>query len=79
MQSDRWIKKGDFRSETKSGILTRPKTCFFDPNLFDRTIRSAHPVEKVNFFNGMRQSDCSIDTVFEAHRISHHPTHTRSH
>ena len=25
MQSDRWIEKGDFRSETKSGILTQSK------------------------------------------------------
>ena len=33
-----------------------------------------HPVEKIDFFNGMCGSDCSIEKVFEAHRISHHPT-----
>ena len=73
MQSDRWIEKGDFRSETKSGILTQSKKCLFDPKFFDRAIRSAHPVEIVDFFNGMRGSDCSLKKVFEAHRISHHP------
>ena len=74
MQSDRWIEKGGFRSETKSGIITQSKKCLFDPNFFDRAIRSAHRVEKVDFFNGMRGSDCSIKKVFEALRISHHPT-----
>ena len=73
MQSDRWIEKGDFRSNTKSCILTQSKKCFFDPNFFERAIRSAHPVEKIEFFNGMHGSDCSIKKVFEPHRISHHP------
>ena len=73
MQSDRWIAKDDFRSETKWGILTQSKKCLFDRNFFDRAIRSAHRVEKVDFFNEMRESDCSIEKVFEAHRISHHP------
>ena len=54
--------------------LTQSKKCLFDPIFFDRAIRSAHPVEEVDFFNGMRGSDCSIEKVFEAHRISHHPT-----
>ena len=61
VQSDRWIETGDFRSETKSGILTQSKKFLFDPNFFDRATRSAHPVEKVDFFNGMRGSDCSIE------------------
>ena len=74
MQSDWWIEKGGFRSETKSGILTQSKKCLFDPNFFDRAIRSAHPVEKIDLFNGMCGSDCSIERVFEVHRISHHPT-----
>ena len=73
MLSDRWIEKGEFRSETKPGILTQSKKCLFDPNFFDRAIRSAHPVEKVDLFNGMHGSDCSIEKVFESHRISHHP------
>ena len=30
---------------------------------FDRAIRSVHPVEKVDFFDGMRGSDCSIVKV----------------
>ena len=30
---------------------------------FDRAIRSAHPVDKVDFFDGMRGSDCSIEKV----------------
>ena len=33
----------------------------FDPNFFDRAFPSAHPVEKVDFLNGMRRSDCSIE------------------
>ena len=46
----------------------------FRSKISDRAIRSAHPVEKLDFFNGMRGSDCSIKKVLEAHRISHHPT-----
>ena len=42
-------------------------------NFFDRAIRSVHPVEKVDFFNGVHGSDWLIEKVFEAHRISHHP------
>ena len=30
-------------------------------NVFDRAIRSVHLVEKVDFFDGMRGSDCSIE------------------
>ena len=56
MQWERWIEKGDFRSKTKSCILTQSKKCLFDPNFFDRAIRSAHPVEKVDLFNGIRAS-----------------------
>ena len=74
MQSDRWIEKGGFRSETKSSILTQSKKCLFDPNFFDRAIRSTHPVEKIDFFKVMCGSHCSIERIFEAHRISHHPT-----
>ena len=54
-------------------FLTQSKNCLFDPNFFDRAIKSAHPLENVDFFNGMRGSDCSIAKNFEAHRISHHP------
>ena len=64
-------RKGRF--QTKSSILTQSKRCLFNPNFFDRAIRSTHPVEKVDFFNGMHESDCPIETVFEAHRISHRP------
>ena len=32
-------------------------------NVFDRAIRSVHLVEKVDFFDGMRGSDCSIDNI----------------
>ena len=75
MQSDRWgSKKGGFRSETKSGTLTQSKKCLFDPNFFNRASRSSFPAEKVGVFNGMCRSDCWIEKVFEAHRISHHPT-----
>ena len=73
MQSDRWVEKGDFRSKTKSCILTQSKKCLFDPNIVDRAIRSAHPVEEIDFFNEMHGSNCSIENVLEAHRISHHP------
>ena len=87
LQSDRWIEKGDFRSETKSGIVTQSQNFLCDPIFFDGAIRSAHPVEKVDFFNagcadriarlfqrGMRGSDCSIKKLFEAHRIAYQPT-----
>ena len=74
LQSDRLIEKCDFRSETKSGILTQSKKCLFDPIFFDRALRSAHPVEKVDFFNGMRGWDRSIEKLFEALCISHYPT-----
>ena len=30
-------------------------------NVFDRAIRSEHPMEKVDFFDGMCGSDCSIE------------------
>ena len=73
MQSDRWIEKGAFRSETKSGSLPQSKKCLFDPIFFDRAIQSAHPFGNVGFVNRIRGSDCSIENVFEAHRISHHP------
>ena len=46
----------------------------FRPRFCDRAIRCAHPVEKVDFFYGMRGSDYSIEKLFEAHRISHQPT-----
>ena len=32
-------------------------------NFFDRAIRSTHPVEKVDIFDGMRRSHCSIEKV----------------
>ena len=31
---------------------------------FDRAIRSAHPVDKVVFFDGMRGTDCSIEKIW---------------
>ena len=38
--------------------------------------RSSNPIRasrrKVDFFNGTRGSDCSIEKVFQAHRIFHH-------
>ena len=57
----------------KWGIFLRSRyTAFSVPIFFDRAIRSAHTVEKVDFFSGMRGSDCSIEKLFEAHRTSHH-------
>ena len=32
-------------------------------NFFDRAIRSVHLVEKVDFLDGMRGSDCSVEKV----------------
>ena len=59
------------------GILTQSQKSLFDSNIFDRAIRSAHPVEMVDFFNGMCGSDRSFEKVFEAHRIFHHPARRR--
>ena len=53
-------------------ILTQSKKYLLGPNFFDRAVQPGHPVEKVDFFNGMHGSDCSIEKVFEAHRTSHH-------
>ena len=41
---------------------------------FFRSSNAAHPVEKVDFFNGMRGWDRSIEKLFEALCISHYPT-----
>ena len=32
-------------------------------NVFERAIRSVHPVQKIDFFDGMRGSDGSIEKV----------------
>ena len=68
MQSDRWIEKGDFGSETKSGILSRSKKCLFDTHF---SIEQSDPTS--TFSTGCADR-ISIEKVFEAHRISHHPT-----
>ena len=54
-------------------FLRSRKSAFSIPFFSIEQIRSGHPVEKIDFFNGMDGSDCSIEKVFEAHRISHHP------
>ena len=80
MQSDRWIEKDEFRSETKLGILTQSENRLFDPNVFDRAIRSAHPVQNVDVFDGMRGSDCSIAKMFFKPTTSlTSPKNTQSH
>ena len=58
---------GDFCTVEKVPFRSQP---FRSSN----PIRASHPKsEKIDFFNGMRGSDCSIEKVF-ANRISHHPT-----
>ena len=76
-------RKGRFPIGDQIGHSNAVEKVSFDPFFCDRAIPSAHPVEKVDFFNGMRGSDCSdffdgmcgwdcsIEKVFEAHRISH--------
>ena len=69
-------RKSTFSSSQSDCIrigLTQSKKCLFDPNFLDRAIPSAYPVEKVDFFNGMHGSDCSIEKLLEAHRIPHLP------
>ena len=63
-------RKGRFPIGDHRAFLSSRKGSCSIPS-FDRAIRSA---QKVDFFNGMRGSDCSIEKHFEAHRISHHPT-----
>ena len=87
MQSDRWIEEVDFRSETKSGFLFQLKKKKFSMQTFsieqsDPRIPSKLPVEKLDlekldFFDGMRRSGCSIGDVFQgpAHLSSPHKTH----
>ena len=60
-------------------ILTQSKKWPFDPNCFDRAIRSAHPVEKDDFIDGMRGSDCSIKKLFEAKPRLSPPQKTHDH
>ena len=74
MQSDWWIEKGDFRSETKPGVLTTQSKKCFRSQLFRSSNAIGASRRKSRHFEGMRGSDCSIEKVFEAHRISHHPT-----
>ena len=51
-----------------------------DAKCVDPAIRPVRPVEKPDSFDGTLGSDCSIQNVFEAHRIFHHRTkHTTPH
>ena len=54
-------------------FLRSRKSAFSIPIFSIEQSDPAHPVDKIDFFNGMHRSDCSIEKVFEAHRISHHP------
>ena len=73
MQSDRWIEEVDFRSQTKSGFLFQLKKKKFSMQTFsieqsDPRIPSKLPVEKLDlekldFFDGMRGLNCSIEKV----------------
>ena len=65
MQSDTWVEKAGFRSN-RSGFLILSDKSIFDPNSFDRAIRSTHPVEKLEFFYGIRGPNFSIEQIFEA-------------
>ena len=76
--SDWWKRKRDFRSDTKSAILTQSNQMIFDPNLFyPPNPNRASPIWS-RFFNGMRGSGCSLKK--ENYRIPSipHKAHIRS-
>ena len=79
MQSDRWIEKIDFRSKIKSCILTQWKKSLFDPIFFDRAIRSAHPVEKLDFSDRMCEPHCSTEKYLKSTASLTTPHNIRPH
>ena len=52
MRSDRWIEKGDFRSKTKSCILTQSKKCLFYPSFSIEQSDPRIPSKKSTFSTG---------------------------
>ena len=70
--------------KTRSHPIPTPasKKCLFDPNFFDRIIRSAHFVEKHFFSTGCadrislldRESFCSPPNLSPPHKTRSHPT-----
>ena len=72
MQSDRRIEKGDFRSKIKSCILTQSKKFLFDFSIEQSDLRI--PLKKTTFSTRCTERIARSKKLFEAHRISHHPT-----
>ena len=82
MQSETWIEKAGFRSETKNGFLMQLKKRLFNPRFsivfFNRNRQS----KALEIFDPTRQSDSCIGDVESptAIRVSHtHATTTRRH
>ena len=71
MQSETWIKKAGFRSET-IGFLMQLKKRLFNPRFFDYDFQLGQTVENTWIFDPTRQSDSCIEKVREV------PPHTRT-
>ena len=78
MQWDRWIEKGRFPIGDQIGHSYAVEKVPFRSQLSDGAIRSAHPVEKLEFLTGCADRNARSE-IFEAHRISHHPIKHTSH
>ena len=80
MESDRWIEKGDFRSETKSGFIMQSKKSLCNPKRFDRAIRSVNPVENSTFSTGCADRIARSEKFLKpTASLSTPPPNTRSH
>ena len=61
------------------GILTYTVEKVSFRSQLDRAIRSAHPFKNIEFFKGMRGTDCSIEKVLTPAASLTAPQNTRSH
>ena len=79
MQSDRWIEKGDFRSEIKSGNLMQPNRCLFDPNFPIEQSDPHIPSRKSTFSTGCVDRIARSKNFLKATASLTTPQNTRSH
>ena len=70
MQSDLWIEKGNFRSETKSGTLTQSKKCLFDPNFSIEQPDPHIPSRKSSFSTGCADRTARSEKKWSLTRVT---------
>ena len=78
MQSDTWLEKVSFRSETKNGFHMQLEKRLFNPRFFDYVFQLDETLEKTKIFDPTRQSDSCLGNVRKFRRILVRvsPTHT---